>query len=209
MAGKPRVKRVMEDLTLLALAELEGELDAEPTALDFAEHWITNGGTMISLASKLQTASSTSGLGAYEPVLEGGGLARMLRRRFGEAPTDEVLARARARGSHALVEQTHGIADEVVTSSEDASRARNRIGTRQWAATAYAKDVFGQQRGTNVAVQINLGQLHIDALRRRTVPAQLEQPIVTVSDPNVTTVDAEILSTTEVTHELTALPSTT
>jgi len=171
MAGKPRVKRVMEDLTKLAVAELTGEID-EPTALDYAEFWLSDGGTMITLAAKLQADSAKNGsLPAYDPVLQGGGLARMLRRTFGEAEADQVFARARARGAHALVESTHVIADEIVTSSEDASRARNRIGTRQWAATAYARDTFGQRSG-NVNVQVNLGALHIDALRNRAIPAQ-------------------------------------
>jgi hypothetical protein len=169
MAGKPRVKRVMDDLTLLATAELAGEVDS-PTALDYVQHYVENGGTMMKLAAKLQATSALEARGAYDPPLEGGSIARMLRRTFGEAAVDEMLARARARGSHALVESTHDIADEPVLSSEDASRARNRIGSRQWAATAYARDVFGQ-RGNNVNVQVNLGAMHIDALRRRTVQA--------------------------------------
>lgn len=168
MAGHPRVKRVLEDLTLLAQAELGGEL-AEPTALDYALSWLEDGGTMIGLAFKLQAASAGSSAGAYDPVLNGGAVARMLRKKYGDQPVDVAFSRARARGSHASVESTHEIADEPVASSEDASRARNRIGTRQWAASAYAKDVFGQ-RGQAPVVNVNLGLLHLDALRKRALP---------------------------------------
>ncbi len=167
MAGKPRVKRVMEDLTLLAEAELAGEIES-PSALDYAENWLAGGGTMITLASKLQAASVLDARGPLDPPLEGGSLARMLRRTFSDQVVDAGLARARARGAHALVEQTHEIADESVASSEDASRARNRIGTRQWAASAYERNTFGQ-RGNQVNVAINLGQLHLDALRHRAI----------------------------------------
>jgi len=201
----------MEDLTLLAVAELEGEVDS-PTALDYVEHWLTNGQTMIALAAKLQADSKLSGLGEYSPILEGGGLARMLRRRFDPATVDEVLVRARARGSAALVESTHVIADEVVTSSEDAARARNRIGTRQWAAERFDRGTFGQQRGPMVAVQINMGQLHIDAMRKRNVPAQnvvehIGTPEITVLLDDQSVTDADVL--VEQDDQLTLLPSTT
>jgi len=130
----------------------------------------------------------------------------MLRNRFDSATVDEVLARARARGSASLVEQTHVIADEVVLSSEDAARARNRIGTRQWAAERLDRGTFGQQRGPTVAVQINMGQLHIDAMRKRSMataitPADVAE-IVTITEQ-----DADVL--VEQHDQLTLLPSTT
>jgi hypothetical protein len=192
LAGKPRVKRVIEDLTALAVAELDGEID-EPTALDYAVHWHEGGGTMIGLALKLQNESAAGKLGAYDPILDAGGLARMLRRRFDSATVDEVLGRARARGSIAQVEQTHVIADEAVTSSEDAARARNRIGTRQWAAERLDRGTFGQQRGPSVAVQINMGQAHIDALRRRVVPTTVPAQMQSLQSGDVT--DAEVIVT--------------
>lgn len=166
MAGRPRLKRVLEDLTLLAQSELDDQ--DEPTALDYAAHWIANGGTLIRLAAKLQEASTSAAQGAYEPALQGETIGRMLRRTFGDQAVDSRFTLARARGAHALVESTHEIADESVTSSEDASRARNRIGTRQWAASAYERNTFGQ-RGNQVNVAINLGQLHLDALRHRAI----------------------------------------
>jgi hypothetical protein len=150
----------------MARAELDD--DAEPTALDYTAHWIANGGTLIRLAAKLQEASQSAAQGPYEPLLQGETIGRMLRRTFGDQVVDARFALARARGAHALVESTHEIADESVTSSEDASRARNRIGTRQWAASAYERNTFGQ-RGNQVNVAINLGQLHLDALRHRAV----------------------------------------
>jgi hypothetical protein len=182
----------MADLKLLAQAELDGEQEGEVEGIDFAEHWITNGGTMIGLAAKLQKASESDSAGAYEPKLEGGGLARMLRRTFGDQRVDVTLARARARGSHAMVESTHEIADEPVLSSEDASRARNRIGTRQWSAAAYERGTFGQ-RGTAPVVNVNLGVLHLDAMRQRTITGRLAIAQVGVNLPDEQLVtDAEV-----------------
>lgn len=184
-------------LTLRAQAELSGEID-EPSALDYAEHWLADGHTFIELAHSLQNDSEKDSQGSLDPILTGGGVARMLRSTFGQVEADAAFARARARGSHALVEQTHEIADEDVKSSEDASRARNRIGTRQWAASAYERNTFGQ-RGNQVAVQINLGQMHLDALRHRAI----EQVGVNLLDGQITqalpesTVDADIADQTD------------
>lgn len=115
----------------------------------------------------------------------------MLRRTFGDQAVDDTLARARARGSHAMVESTHEIADEKVASSEDASRARNRIGTRQWAAAAYERGTFGNRAGAPV-VNVNIGMLHLDAIRKRTI----EHVEVNMPDRQLTdgqTVDAELV----------------
>lgn len=175
MAGRPRAKRVLEDLRLRAVAELgDDDATAAPSALDYVDHWLTNGGTMVRLAGDMQHDSETSGLGAYDPALSAATINRALRNAFGDEATDDRCARARARGAHSLVEETHDIADGEVKSSEDASRARNRIGSRQWAATAYARDTFGN-RGNQVAVQVNLGVMHLDALRQRAIAVSIAQ----------------------------------
>ncbi|HEY9462097.1 MAG TPA: hypothetical protein VIR54_03350 [Vicinamibacterales bacterium] len=201
------MKRVIEDLTLLAQRELEGEVD-EPNALDYVEHWITNGGTLRGLATKLQADSQNVGF-PYDPPLEGGGLGRMIRRKFGDEAAEDRLARARARGATAMVEETHDIADAPVLGSEDAARARNRIGTRQWAATAYDRNQFGQNKGNSVAVNVNLGIAHLDAMRNLRVE---KQPLVS-ADVQVEQLgsaagveDAELIEDGE---QLSLLPSST
>lgn len=183
-------------LTLRAHAELAGEIDS-PTALDYVEAWLSNGDTFIDLASSLQDQSKLEAAGPFEPVLQGGAIGRMLRRTFGEPQCDAVLVRARARGAHANVEKTYVIADEVVTSSEDAARARNRIGTRQWSAERYERGLQGK---AGVAVNINLGAAHIDAMRHRVIP---QPAAVRLADQQIETVEAEVID------ELSALPATT
>lgn len=187
-------------LTLRAQAELAGEVD-EPTPLDYVEHWLSNGESFIALAAALQTDSAKESRGAFEPVLQGGAIGRMLRKQFGEAATDQVVVRARARGAMAQVEQTHVIADEVVLSTEDAARARNRIGTRQWAAERLDRSLAVNKGGVNV--QINMGVAHLDALRRRVIP----QPQVRLLDEQTeTTVEVEVIEQAE---QLSVLPATT
>ena len=72
-----------------------------------------------------------------------------------------LIREARARAADALVEQTIAIADTA--SPAEAQLARLRIDTRQWIASRWNRAEYGQDK--TPAVQINLGSLHLDALR--------------------------------------------
>ena len=76
----------------------------------------------------------------------------------------DVVARARATRASALAEETLTIADTAEERNEAIAKARLRIDTRKWISGAWDRDTYGQAApGANV--QINLGQLHLDALR--------------------------------------------
>ena len=78
-----------------------------------------------------------------------------------------ALRSARARAADALVDQTVAIADAATPA--DAQVARLKIDVRQWAASRWNRAEYGQDRGP--AVAINIGSLHLDALRQvRDVP---------------------------------------
>lgn len=72
-----------------------------------------------------------------------------------------ALREARARAADALVEQTLSIADTA--SPAEAQLARLRVDVRQWAARSWNRAEYGQDK--QPAVTINLGSLHLDALR--------------------------------------------
>lgn len=72
-----------------------------------------------------------------------------------------ALREARARAADALVDQTIAIADTA--SPAEAQLARLRVDVRQWAARSWNRAAYGTQ--DKAAVEINIGSLHLDALR--------------------------------------------
>jgi len=71
-----------------------------------------------------------------------------------------AFARARARAADSLAVETLGIADRE---SGDVQRDRLRVDVRKWLAGKWAPEVYSERLGPNV--QVNLGTLHLDALR--------------------------------------------
>jgi len=69
---------------------------------------------------------------------------------------------ARAASAAAHAERALEIADK--TSETGTSKARLQVETRQWLAGVYDREQFAQQQ--KHGVQINIGTLHLDALRR-------------------------------------------
>ena len=101
------------------------------------------------------------------------GLTRAAWRRWvGEHGGDAVVARARAARASALAEESLTIADTVEERNEAVAKARLRIDTRKWISGAWDRDTYGQS-APQTNVQVNLGQLHLDALRQQD-PAPIE-----------------------------------
>lgn len=74
----------------------------------------------------------------------------------------DALRNARRSAASVLAEESLQIADE--SKPEFAQVDKLRVDTRRWAAGKWDRETFGEQRGTQVT--INLGALHLDALRR-------------------------------------------
>ncbi len=93
----------------------------------------------------------------------------------------EMATRARARSANALAEQALTIADKGTT--ENAPKTRLQVETRRWLASKYDAAVYGDTRGPTV--QINIGQLHIDALRQhRTIDVAAAPVLESDLDPD-------------------------
>jgi hypothetical protein len=88
-------------------------------------------------------------------------------------------ARATAAACHA--ETALDIADNC--SETGTSKARLQVETRQWLAGVYDREQFGQQKP---GVTVNIGHLHLDALRQR----QVEK----VTAPTVQVIDTKALT---------------
>jgi hypothetical protein len=82
-----------------------------------------------------------------------------------DAQRGELLARARTRGGRSLAEQTLEIADNA--SPQEAQVAKLRVDTRRWLASKQAPDEYGDKQAP--LVNIDLGSMALDALRKRTV----------------------------------------
>ena len=83
--------------------------------------------------------------------------------RGGETRT-AALARARARGGQSLAEQTLEIADSATP--QEAQVAKLRVDTRRWLASKMNEDYGDKQQPL---VNIDLGSMALDALRKRSV----------------------------------------
>jgi transposase-like protein len=89
-------------------------------------------------------------------------------------------AEAMRESAESHAEKSISIADELtdvaILTSADVSSAKLRSEQRRWMAMVRDRETFGEQRGP--MVQIQIGELHLDALRQRgrmqiTMPTQV------------------------------------
>jgi hypothetical protein len=110
---------------------------------------LSEGETILSLARSLGISHT-----AFYDWIDRGGEARAA-----------ALARARARGGRSLAEQTLEIADSA--SPQEAQVAKLRVDTRRWLASKQAPDEYGDKQ--QALVNIDLGSMALDALRKRSI----------------------------------------
>ena len=87
-----------------------------------------------------------------------------------DAKRGELLMRARARGGQSLAEQTLEIADTATP--QEAQVAKLRVDTRRWLASKMAPDDYGDKQ--QPLVNIDLGSMALDALRKRSLDMRTE-----------------------------------
>ena len=86
-----------------------------------------------------------------------------------DAKRGELLMRARARGGQSLAEQTLEIADSATP--QEAQVAKLRVDTRRWLASKMNEDYGDKQQPL---VNIDLGSMALDALRKRSLDMRTE-----------------------------------
>jgi len=109
---------------------------------------ISQGETVLGLARTLGISHT-----AFYDWVDRGGEARAA-----------ALARARTRGGQSLAEQTLDIADAA--SPQEAQVAKLRVDTRRWLASKMNEDYGDKQQPL---VNIDLGSMALDALRKRSI----------------------------------------
>lgn len=83
----------------------------------------------------------------------------------------EMASRARTRAAHSLVDEAIEIADEADEENPGSiAKAKLRTQVRQWTAERWGRQVYGQAKAE---VNISLNGLHFDALRHRTIEAEV------------------------------------
>lgn len=87
-----------------------------------------------------------------------------------DAKRGELLMRARTRGGQSLAEQTLEIADSATP--QEAQVAKLRVDTRRWLASKMAPDEYGDKQ--QPLVNIDLGSMALDALRKRSLDMRTE-----------------------------------
>jgi hypothetical protein len=109
---------------------------------------ISQGETVLGLARTLGISHT-----AFYDWVDRGGEARAA-----------ALARARTRGGQSLAEQTLEIADSA--SPQEAQVAKLRVDTRRWLASKMNEEYGDKQQPL---VNIDLGSMALDALRKRSI----------------------------------------
>jgi hypothetical protein len=85
-----------------------------------------------------------------------------------------ALARAREVGAHSLVEQTAEIVDSATP--DDVQVAKLRAENRWKMAKAFNRAQYGDQQGP--LVQINMGDMALDALRKRRIDKPVNGDVI-------------------------------
>lgn len=168
MASRPKEARLKRKLTALA------ERDGYDTPLAWVVNRIENGTNVTALARKVATAelpdhpSEAFSRNWFSmvinkmPALEGGASAK------------EQIAQARREAAHLLVDEAMDIADEPVGTSADVQRNRLRTETRLRIAGWWNSDYSDKAK---LAVSVDLGQLHLQALRARALRVNTVHPL--------------------------------
>lgn len=189
MAGKPKRRAVIVELERRTREYFElGVEDIDKRLiLDYVEEWTRGGKTLTELAVDVTTR-------VHFPV-ERQMLVRVLEYLF-EGESETRLRAARVPASHAVAEQVVMIADAPVLDSADASRARNRMSSRQWLAERWNPGEYGVKVVPQVAISFDA--MFLDALKARASARAVLAPVpdgASTDLKQLESVDAQVVET--------------
>lgn len=137
--------------------------DDEHTVLDYVCAWQAGGNTLKRLAVEISEDTK------LDPPIDSGTIRRWLNRTYDRDELDERLAEARELGAHALVDAALDDAEEIDDTAA-AKIVRVRNDARHWTAERWNRRELGQSK-PGVNVTLNVGTLHLDAMRQRNAEA--------------------------------------
>lgn len=165
MAGRPKRRVLMGELerrTREEFADESGECIA--THLDYAVSWVASGKTIRALAEDIAATLGESMSREF--------VSRYFHTAFGDE-ANQRLTEARARGAHALVEEAQAIVDAAPEQREALQKAKMRADMRTWLSERWNREEFGAPKGAHL--QIDVAQLHINAMRAHSVKRSAER----------------------------------
>ena len=156
VAGQPRKKAMVGELERRARRN-------EQTTLEYVADWVESGKTITQLKDSINESLE---------VEEEQGCTRAMLSRYVNRELEglDTLAEARAEGSHGMAESAITIIDEPAEDKVQAAQRKTQAEMRLKLAGFWNRKEYGEQRGPDVNVNLNLGELHLDALRHREVP---------------------------------------
>ena len=168
MASRPKEARLTKKLAALAAR------DGYDTPIAWVVNQIENGTNVTTLARDVAAIELPDHLA--EPCSRNwfSMVINKMPVREGASSAKEQIAQARREAAHLLVDEAMNIADEPVATSADVQRNRLRTETRLKIAGWWNPDYSEKAK---LAVSLDLGQLHLDALRRRAIQANTVSPL--------------------------------
>lgn len=155
------------------------------TPLEYVADWIESGKTITQLVKAINEKLELD---------EESGVTRAMLSRYvnHELEGTQMLADARAEGSHGMAESAVEIIDTPAADKVEAAQRKTQAEIRLRLAGFWNRAEYGEQKGAQVAVNIDMGQLHLDAMRQRVMPS-ITQPTLPPAGP-----DVEIVPTDDV-----------
>src|SRR5438034_4953117 len=90
---------------------------------------------------------------------------------------------AKREAAHVLAEQARMLADGVPEQRDAIAKVREQIGVRRWLSASWNREDYGEAGlELNVNNVTNIAQLHVDALRHRSVEAS--RPLGQITGPS-------------------------
>ena len=158
MAGRPRERALALELDQRTRLYFE---DDEHTVLDFVCAWLADGKTLRALGNELSDKVNLDL--TYDHIM------RYLGKHFDRDEVRARLAEAREQGAYALADDA--IEDALgLACKDDAPIVRVRNDARHWTAQRWNRRELGESK-PGVNVTLNVGTLHLDAMRQRNVEA--------------------------------------
>jgi hypothetical protein len=142
----------------------------EQTVLEYAVEWLENGHTLVELAQDMNKR-----LGTDEDYVTRSMISRYLNNEL--EGSQELEEARRGEGAHGMAEGAITVIDEPAESREEIARNKNRAELRLRLA-GFMNPTYRDQRGTNINLQVNNGQLHLDAMRQRALTPAQAQPVL-------------------------------
>lgn len=140
--------------------------DNDHDVLDYICEWQAAGKTLIALANEISDDESIN------PPIDGRTIRRWLDRKFDKQEVEERLAEAREAGAYAMVDAALHDAEQL-TDKDQAPVVRVRNDARFWTAQRFNRRQLGEPKA-GVSLTLNVGSLHLDAMRQRSIEAAKE-----------------------------------